>query len=116
MNKILAVMSDLMFSVKVLDAAKAAGRAVEFVKSMDRALEKAAERPALMVLDLNCREVDTVELLRRLKSDPELRSLRTLGFISHVQEGRRREAMEAGCGQVVARSVFSERAAELLAS
>ena len=116
MEKILAVVTDLMFSVKVLDAGKAAGRAVEFVKSMDEALRKAGERPALVVLDLNCREVDTVELVRRLKADPELRGIRTLGFISHVQEGRRREAVEAGCDRVVARSVFSDRAVELMGS
>jgi hypothetical protein len=41
--------------------------------------------------------------------------VRILGFLSHVQEGRKREALDAGCDQVVVRSVFSDKAAQLLA-
>lgn len=115
MGKILAVMSDLMFSVKILDAAKASQRKVEFVKSPETALEKAREKPDLIVLDLNCSEMDAVDFLKTLKADPDLREIRTLGFVSHVQEGRKRDAVAAGCDEVVARSVFSDRTARLLA-
>ena len=116
MDTILAAVSDLMFTVKILDAAKASGRKARFVKSLETALHAIREtRPPLVVVDLNCRDFDTLDLIRSMKTDPDLASIRTLGFLSHVQEGRKQEAIAAGCDQVVPRSVFSDRTGVLLA-
>lgn len=114
MNQIIGVVTDLFFTVKVIDAAKKAGLTAKFVKSADAAVEKAREGARLVVVDLNCRDVDTVEVIRRLKSDAALAAIPTLGFLSHVQEARKQEALAAGCDRVVPRSVFSDRTAELL--
>jgi len=113
-NQIIAVITDLFFTVKVMDAAKKFGRKVKFVKSMESALERAREGADLLVVDLNCREVDTVELVRHWKADAELAAIPALGFLSHVEEDRKRQALEAGCDRVVPRSVFSGRTADLL--
>ena len=70
-GKILAVMSDLFFSVKINDAAKKLGMTAEFVKDKTLALEKAKAKPPLIILDLNCDAADPLDLIAKVKSDPE---------------------------------------------
>lgn len=116
MNTIVAVVPELMFHVKVSDGARHAGRAVLFATDLDSALTMIRDRRAVLVVaDLNCKTVDVLELVRRLKADPDLKTIPALGFVSHVQEDLKREALTAGYDKVVARSTFSDKARELLA-
>jgi len=48
-KRVLAVVSDLFFSVKLADAAKRAGLALEFVKESKEVLAKAKQRPSLII-------------------------------------------------------------------
>src|SRR5215469_9774118 len=57
-KKVLAVLDDLFFTVKINESAKRAGLPVEFVKSEQDVLEKAKTHPALIILDLNYAGVD----------------------------------------------------------
>jgi len=107
-KKVLAVVSDLFFSVKLADAAKRFGLALEFVKEPQQVLEKAAERPALIVFDLNFDAVQPLSLISKLKSDAETRPISLLGYLSHVQGELKQQAQEAGCDMVMARSAFSQ--------
>ena len=75
-KKILAVVDDLLFTVKISDAAKRAGLEAEFVKSEKDVMEKAAhEKPLLIILDLNNNSVQPLELIAKLKSDGDLRHI-----------------------------------------
>lgn len=117
MAGILAVVTDLFFSVKVSDGAKHAGRAVTFAQTLDRALELAqTSQPVMLVADLNCKEVDCLELARRFKADAALQSIPLIGFVSHVQEDRKQAALAAGFDRVVARSTFSDQVRQILAA
>ena len=107
-KKVLAVIEDLFFTVKINEAAKAAGLTAEFVKSEIDALERAKVQPAVVVIDLNCASIDPVRLIGELKSLPELKGISVLGFISHVQVELKQKAQEAGCDMVLARSAFSQ--------
>ena len=49
-----------------------------------------------------------------MKSDPALASIRTLGFVSHVDSDTIAAAREAGTDQVMARSAFAAQLAEIL--
>ena len=115
-QKILGVMSDLFFTVKIIDAAKKIGMTAEFVKEKARALEKAKDAPAVIVVDLNCDAADPVGLIAEIKQNPETAGIPMIGFVSHVQVQRKQQAEQAGCDTVVARSVFAERLSELLAA
>jgi len=115
-RKILGVMSDLFFTVKIIDAAKKVGLAAEFVKEKSRALEKAKDGPAMIILDLNCDAADPLGVIAAIKADPATAAIPMLGFISHVQVLRKQQAEQAGCDRVVARSVFAEKLPELLVS
>jgi CheY-like chemotaxis protein len=106
--KILAVMSDLFFSVKINDAAKKHGIAAEFVKDKALALEKAKANPPLIIIDLNCDAADPLGLIAAIKSDPATAAIPIVAFVSHVQVELKQRAVEAGCTTVVARSVFAQ--------
>lgn len=107
-KKILAVMSDLFFSVKINDAAKRAGMLVEFVKDANEVVEKAKAKPTLIILDLNFEAVDPLQLIGRLKRNSELKGTSLIGYLSHVQGELKQKAQEAGCDMVMARSAFSQ--------
>jgi len=115
-GKILGVMSDLFFTVTVMDAAKKLGFTAEFVKDKTLALEKARSNPPLIVLDLNCAAVDPLALIAAIKSSPANAGTPMIAFVSHVQVDLKQKALDAGCDTVVARSVFAEKLAELLAT
>src|SRR5947209_16256834 len=113
-RRIVAVLSDLMFTVKIQDAAKRAGLDVTFVKSQEDALAQARSLPAVMILDLNTTAVDALELIGKLKSDAETSSVNLLGYVSHVQADLKQAAHEKGCDMVIARSAFSQNLPTML--
>jgi CheY-like chemotaxis protein len=113
-KKILAVLDDLFFTVKINESAKRAGLPVEFVKSEQDVLEKVKSHPALIILDLNYAGLDPLKLVQTLKSDPETRGISVLGYVSHVQGELKQRAHEAGFNMVLARSAFSQNLPQIL--
>jgi CheY-like chemotaxis protein len=106
-KRVLAVVNDLFFAVKLTDAAKRSGLALEFVKDSDQVLEKAAAKPSLIVFDLNFDAVNPLDLIEKLKADTETKGVNLIGYLSHVQGELKQAAQEAGCDMVMARSAFS---------
>ena len=107
-KKILAVMTDLFFSVKIMDIAKKLGMSVEFLKDKESVLEKVKARPAVVIFDLNYESVDPIGIIRAIKADPATKRVSTIGFVAHVQTELKLTAQDAGCDMVVARSVFAQ--------
>jgi CheY-like chemotaxis protein len=115
MAGIIAVVDDLFFVGKLEGTAKQAGVSLRTLRAADFNPESLPpEKPALFIVDLNCRSADAVELIRRLKADAELAGVPVIGFISHVQVELQRAAREAGCDEVMPRSKFTAGLAELL--
>lgn len=113
---ILVVADDLLFRSKISAAAKAAGVVVRAATTPDAAVERArADRPSLILLDLDGGRPKPFDVLRRLSEDPELRDLPTLGFVSHVHAHLVQQARELGIGAVLARSAFVSQLPEILA-
>jgi PleD family two-component response regulator len=114
-KKILAVVEDLMFTVKISDAAKRAGLEVEFVKSERDVLEKAVqEKPLLIILDLNFAAVEPLDLISKMKGDDATKQISVIGYLSHVQGELKQQAQEAGANMVMARSAFSQNLQQIL--
>ena len=107
-KKVLAVVEDLFFTVKINESAKRAALPIVFVKSQRDALDQAAEHPSLIILDLNFASIDPLDLIRKLKADPALTKIQLLAYVSHVQGDLKQSAQEAGCDMVLARSAFSQ--------
>ena len=106
-KKVLAVVDDLFFVVKINDMAKRNGFQVEFLKSEKDVLAKAQETPTLIIMDLNSTSLKPVPLITKLKADPETKGISIVSFVSHVQGELKQQAQEAGCNMVLARSAFS---------
>jgi PleD family two-component response regulator len=114
-KKILAVVEDLLFTVKISDAAKRAGLDVEFVKSERDVIDKAThEKPLLVILDLNFTAVEPLKLISKLKSDGEMKQISVIGYLSHVQGELKQQAQDAGANMVMARSAFSQNLQQIL--
>ena len=114
-KKILAVVEDLLFTVKISDAAKRAGLDVEFVKSEHDVIEKATnEKPLLIILDLNFTAVQPLKLISTVKNDGEMKQISVIGYLSHVQGELKQQAQDAGANIVMARSAFSQNLQQIL--
>lgn len=113
-KKVVAVLSDLMFTVKIQEAAKQAGLEPVFVKSYDDALAQAKQKPALMILDLNDVATEPLDLIVTLKENDETCAIDLVGFVSHVQADLKKAALEKGCNLVIARSAFSQNLPTIL--
>ena len=114
-TKILAIVDDLFFVVKINDSAKRAGLSCEFLKSADVLVEKAlSERPLLIILDLNATSAQAVPLITKLKGTESLKGLSILAFVSHVQGELKQSAQDAGASMVLARSAFSANLPQIL--
>ena len=107
-KRVLAVVSDLFFSVKISEAAKRNGLALEFVKEGKELMEKVKVKPSLIVFDLNFDSVSPLELIAQLKGDPETKGISLLGYLSHLQGELKMQAQAAGCDMVMARSALSQ--------
>ena len=112
-KRVLAVLSDLLFTVKIADAAKRSGMQAHFVKTDAEALEAAAASPSLIILDLNCASCDPVGLINSLKLGDYSR-IPVIGFVSHVEADLKKKAQEAGADMVMARSAFSTNLPQIL--
>jgi CheY-like chemotaxis protein len=114
---VLALVDDLMFRSKIKSTAAGIGVSVKFVGSKDAALASMrAELPALVILDLNNPRIDPIGTVTEIKHDTMLSSVRTVGFVSHVDADTMRAAKAAGVDDVLARSAFTVALPSLLTS
>lgn len=115
-RRVLAAVEDLLFKSKISETAKQLGVEAKFPRNPRRLLEALRENPPdLLVLDLNSARFEPLELLRTVRSDAATESIKTVGFLSHVQRDLAVAAREAGCDRVVARSAFTRDLPEILA-
>lgn len=115
-RRVLAAVEDLLFKSKISETAKGLGVEATFPRNPQRLLEALREDPPdLLVLDLNSARFEPMEILRTIRSDAATESVRTVGFLSHVQRDLALAAREAGCDRVVARSAFTRDLPEILA-
>ena len=74
------------------------------------------KQPSLVIFDLNSSKLRPLEIIAQMKADPALRTIRTLGYVSHVQTDVIAAARAAGIDEVLARSAFSERLGQILSA
>jgi PleD family two-component response regulator len=112
---IVVAVDDMFFAAKIRATGEAVGVMPRFaVKDEDVIRAALDENPSLIIFDLHSQRLDAFELARRIKGDEQLRHIRLLGFFSHVQTELERKASEAGFDEVIPRSAFSRRLAEIL--
>lgn len=120
MKIILAFVSDLMFQVKIEQAAQGLGYRVDWIETPG-ALGEASllslvteKQPDLVIFDLGSPSIPWREWLPELKSDPKGRGVPVICYGSHVDIGSTRAARSAGAEAVLARSRFVTALPELI--
>jgi DNA-binding NarL/FixJ family response regulator len=104
-----------MFTSKIRTTARLLGVPILFARSRDSALtEMRKGPPSLVIFDLNGRGTDPLGTLAAMHGDPELAAIPTVGFVSHVQAELIEAARQAGVGEVMARSAFTARLADII--
>jgi len=117
-TKIFFFIEDLFFLAKIQEASRKLGVKVEFVKGDKEVLSRItesseADRPALLVFDLNNAAAKPLTLIPKLKAKLK-KSVSIIGFLSHLQGDLKMKATEAGCDSVMPRSAFSQSLPNLL--
>jgi CheY-like chemotaxis protein len=115
MTSVIAAVDDLMFSSRISTTARQLGIDLGFARSADEVLRQArAKKPDLLIFDLNSTKLDPIGTIAAIKTDRELASIPMLGFVSHVDSDVIAAARAAGIDEVLARSAFVARLAEIL--
>jgi CheY-like chemotaxis protein len=104
-----------MFTSKIKTAAGQLGVQVAFARSSAAALDAMRQNaPALVILDLNNPRTDPLGTVAAMKADAARQNVPTIGFASHVQTDVIAAARSAGVDEVLARSAFTMKLAEIL--
>jgi DNA-binding NarL/FixJ family response regulator len=111
MGKVVALMDDLFFQMKLAETAKQLGVEVKVATNGDALMDLMASQTKLVIVDLNSsgHPIQTIKLLRLSRKD-----IRLVGFLSHVQTELAAQAQAAGCDEVMARSSFTQNLAAIL--
>jgi CheY-like chemotaxis protein len=111
MGRVVALMDDLFFQMKLAETAKQLGVEVKVAANGDALMVLMESQPKLVIVDLNARShpIQTIEMLRRIRKD-----VRVVGFLSHVQTELAAQAQAAGCDEVMPRSSFTQNLAAIL--
>jgi hypothetical protein len=117
-TRIFCFIEDLFFLAKIQETARKLGVKVEFIKGDKESVAKLtdlpeAERPKLVVFDLNNLNAKPMTLIPKLKTKLK-KATSIVGFLNHLQGELKAKAIEAGCDAVMPRSAFSQTLPNLL--
>jgi CheY-like chemotaxis protein len=112
---VLAVVDDLMFLSRIREAARGRGLEVKPVRTAADAVAQARAGVRLVIVDLDSTRLPVMDTLAAIRADPSLGSLARVGFFSHVESQRGRDAVAAGC-TAMPRSAFVVELDALLAA
>jgi DNA-binding NarL/FixJ family response regulator len=113
MGRIVALMDELFFQMKVAETAKHLGLELKVATNGDALLGLLEPVPNLVIVDLNARSqpLAAIERVRAAQKD-----LRVVGFLSHVQRDLAAQAQAAGCNEVMPRSAFTQNLSAILSA
>jgi DNA-binding NarL/FixJ family response regulator len=113
MGRVVALMDDLFFQMKLAETAKQLGVELKVATNGEAFMGLMESEPKLVIVDLNARSqpIEAIEKLRQARKD-----VRVVGFLSHVQKELAAQAQAAGCDEVLPRSSFTENLAAILSA
>ena len=86
------------------------GFEILFAEDGAEAVEAArAERPDLVLMDLNLPVMDGWEATRRIKADPDTASIPIIALTAHAMSGDSQTALDAGCDDYDTKPVDLQR-------
>jgi CheY-like chemotaxis protein len=111
MGRVVALMDDLFFQMKVAETAKHLGVELKVATNGDALLTLLERPPKLVIVDLNARS-QPIQAIERIRAGKN--AVRVVAFLSHVQTELAAQARAAGCDEVMPRSSFTQNLAAIL--
>jgi DNA-binding NarL/FixJ family response regulator len=113
MGRVVALVDDLFFQMKLAETAKQLGVEVKVATNGDSLMGLMESAPRLVIVDLNARNqpLQAIEKVRQTS-----KGVRVVGFLSHVQTQLAAQAQAAGCDEVLPRSSFTQNLAAILSA
>src|SRR5687768_7879270 len=109
MARVVAAIPDLFFRSKVLETARTLSIEIDVARDADEILQKVrAEKPALVLLDLQAEALRPIDTLQSLTGIP------VVGFLNHELVELRERALAAGCGEVLTKGQFAAGLPQIL--
>jgi len=104
---ILALVTDLFFTLKIGDTAKAIGLPIHFAGTAEEFLDRFRQLgPALVIADLTINGVDMAALFEELAAEAHQVMVPILGYASHA-DWKRTGPLHDRCTQVVTKDTLS---------
>jgi 23S rRNA pseudouridine1911/1915/1917 synthase len=111
---ILALVTDLFFTLKIGDTARSAGLPIQFAGSTEAFLDSFRKRrPALVIADLTLDGVDIAGLFEQLTTEAHLTGVPILGYTTHA-DWKRTRPLHGRCTKVVTKDALSRSLAALI--
>lgn len=111
MTRIVALMDDLFFQMKLAETAKHLGLEVKVAADGDRLFELLDPAPGLIIVDLHARNEPLAVIARLRHARP---AIPIISFASHVERELIDRARAAGSEDVMPRSAFTRNLADIL--
>ncbi len=116
--RVICFIEDLFVVTKMQETARKMGVKVRFSKADKETLAAItdapeAERPSLIVFDLNNAAAKPLTTIPKLKAKLK-RGTSIIGFLQHIQGDLKLKAIEAGCDSVMPKAAFSQNVPNLL--
>jgi two-component system, cell cycle response regulator DivK len=112
-HSILVIDDDLMHCDMILRRLSLRGYRVVGAVDGSQGIDVArAERPDLILMDINLPEMDGWETTRRLKSDETTRHIPVVALTAHAMTTDRVKALQAGCDDYATKPIDFERLLE----
>jgi DNA-binding NarL/FixJ family response regulator len=113
MGRVVALIDDLFFQMKLAETAKQLGVEVKVAANGEALMELMASEPRLVIVDLNARSqpLQAIEQVRLAS-----KGVHVVGFLSHAQRELAAQAQAAGCDEVLPRSSFTQNLAAILSA
>ncbi len=117
MSQRILIVDDNVTNLKLVAyLVKAKGYEVSTAVDADSALASiAAQRPQLILMDLQLPGVDGLELTRRLKADPVTRDIKIIAVTAYAMKGDQERALAAGCDDYVTKPIDTRALPETIA-
>jgi len=111
---IAAAVDDLMFLSRIREAARRHGTVVRGVRTAADVMTACREGARSVIVDLDTSRLPALEIVAAVAADASFNGVELVGYYSHVETERAREAKAAGCRLVLPRSAFVRQLDDLL--
>ena len=106
MKKILIVEDNEMNLKLIRTVLKAKGFLLAEARDGEEALKMAvAERPDIILIDIQIPKIDGLEVTRRIRAIDDLKDRQIIAITAHAMEGDRNKILEAGCDGYIAKPI-----------